>query len=395
MPELSSAFIFVPIRCPICNRESKQRYVKSKLYSPIETDSDQHVVRYKWDSAEFEGIRPNSYHIWHCPHCHFSDEKEVFRGEDTSGGKLELIHEKILIVSKASGSLLTRLGRLINETFEQELLPLDTALAMHLLAIHLQEMLSPNTRQCGKLARFYLRSAWLYREKAAWTLPERGVPVGFSSHAEFLASLRSDWPTLPLTEGEAIDTAIANYQLELSQGKRVEDIRFELNTLFLLSDLHVRRDRLDDALASARNIFQQATRKRQAVRQTLDAAVSKGKGTAQQIESLRALSGWLNNAIDRVTTLSESIQNRVFEKEYPAAREAVLKMGPVTPDAVLARLRELKFREVTCRRIAAMIGKRPLGETPQEPAAPSAAPAPVEEKKGFWESMKSRLGGGS
>lgn len=382
MPNASDAFVHVAIKCPICQRESRQRYLKSKLYTPVEVEGDMHVVKYSWESPVYAGIRPNFYHLWHCPHCRFTDEKEVFRGEDDCGGKLELIREKILIYSKAPNSLITRLGKAI--AFDQLFFTLETALCIHLLAIYLQEMLSANMRQHGKLARFYLRLAWLFREKRSWPVPERDVPPPFASYSDFFASMQQDWPAIPLQEEAAIDAAIANYQEELGHSRRVDDIRFEINIMFLLADLHARRDRLDDAIACTRHIFQQANRKRQITRQALDAAVNKGKATSQEIENMRTLVNWLNNVVDRTSALNEELANRIFDREYPRAREAVLAMAQPTPDNIMARLRELKFHEITCQRLATMMRQKMLrqGDAPTEVAM---------ESKGFLSFMIRRL----
>ncbi len=387
MPDISDAFIHVAVKCPICQRESRQRYLKSKLYTPVEVESDMHVVKYSWESPVYEGIRPNFYHLWHCPHCRFTDEKEVFRGEDDCGGKLELIREKILIYSKAPNSLITRLGKAI--IGEQPFFTLENALCLHLLAIYLQEMLSANMRQHGKLGRFYLRLAWLYREKRSWQVPERDVPPPFASYGDFFAAMQQDWPAIPLQEETAIDAAIANYQEELAHSKRVDDIRFETNTMFLLAALHSRRDRLDDALACTRHIFQQANRKRQLTRQALDAAVNKGKATGQEIENLRTLVNWLNNVVERTATLNEELGNRIFDREYPRAREAVLAMPQPTPENILTHLHELKFHEVTCQRLAAMIRQKTLSQAAN--ASPPADAHAGDKPKGLLSSIMSRL----
>jgi len=269
----SDPFIVVPVRCPICERDSRQRYVKSKLYTPNTIEGDQHVIDYKWESPKYEGIRPNFYHIWHCPHCHFCDEKEVFRGEDRSGGKLELIREKLLIAARAPGSFITAMGQEID--LVREYVTLECALCAHLQATYIQEMLSPNMRQYQKLGRFYLRTAWLYREKTTWNVPEAGIPMRCRSYMDFFNSLRREWPDLPLTEEVSIEKAIANYRADLDRSKRVDDIRYEVGIMFLLSDLNRRLDRQDDALRCVRTAFQASTRKRQATRQALDSAISK------------------------------------------------------------------------------------------------------------------------
>ena len=68
-----SPFVTVKVVCPVCQKESPQRYIKSKIYQPVEIENDHHVLSYKWTDEEFGDIRPENYYIWHCPHCHFSD----------------------------------------------------------------------------------------------------------------------------------------------------------------------------------------------------------------------------------------------------------------------------------------------------------------------------------
>ena len=386
-----SAFITVNCKCPICSRESTHRYVKSKLFTPQEVEADQHVLTYKWESPRFEGIRPSFYHIWACPACHFSDEKEVFRGKDDSGGKLELIREKVLIASKAPYSFTNRMGNAFN--LQQEFVTLESSLCAHLLAIYIQEMLSPNMRQCRKLGRLYLRTAWLYREKACSRLPETDVPRGFPSLQDFLISLREEWVELPLGEEAAIRKSIFYYQADLDRSQRVDDIRHEIGVLFLLEDLHMRLGDRENALRIVRDIFQTATRKRQGTRQALDAAVSRGKGTGQQMETLRSLITWLNNAIERANDINERINDMIFEEEYPEARELVLQMSEPTVKAILGLLRNDGFHDITCRRVAAIFSKKMLErqinalEEPEEPV-----PAEKEDK-GFMQVLLKRLTG--
>ena len=138
-------FVPVKVKCPFCETESVQRYIKSRMYQPDIVEEDSHVAVFKWENPEFSHVRPNFYHIWHCPNCHYCDEKETFRGEDSSKGKLELIKEKLLIHSRMPNSLIVRLGSAID--FSHDLYTIESAIIAHLLAIYEQELLSLNMRQ--------------------------------------------------------------------------------------------------------------------------------------------------------------------------------------------------------------------------------------------------------
>ncbi len=340
-------FVAVKVRCPFCEMESTQRYIKSRMFQPEITEEDSHVAVYKWENPEFAQIRPNWYHIWHCPTCHFCDEKETFRDEDKSGGKLEMIKEKLLIHSRMPNSLIARLGSAVD--FSKDNYSVDSAIIAHLLAIYEQELLSVNLRQYNKLARFYLRTAWLYREKDQLGLPEENIPAGFGSYKEFLESFREEWPGIITEEGPAIEIALARYQDILNHSVNA-DVKYEINVMNLIVAMLRRNNRNAEALRSVRGIFTAATKARQVAR----AAIQKGVDPARNQGVLNFAAG----VIDKATTMAEELGEIVFKEELPAAKEAVMKMGPVDAKTVLEKLRELKFSDITARRMAKMFEKQ-------------------------------------
>ena len=340
-------FVPVKVRCPFCGVESTQRYIKSRMFKEEVVEEDSHVAVYHWDNPEFAEVRPNFYHVWHCPTCHFCDEKEVFRGEDSSGGKLELIKEKLLIHSRMPGSIIANMGGKIN--FENDRYQVDSAILAHLLAIHEQELLSLNMRQFAKLARFYLRLAWLYREKETMALPDEKTPEGFGSFNEYLESFREQWPGIPTEETAATEVALARYQDILNHAQNA-DVKYEINIMSLIIAMLRRNGRFAEALRMMRGVFTTATK----ARQTARAAVQKGINAAQNQGVINFCAG----VIDKVPDQMEELGELVFKEELPAAKEAVMKMGPVDAKTVVDKLRELKFSEVTCRRMGKMFEKQ-------------------------------------
>ncbi len=340
-------FVAVKVKCPFCEMESTQRYIKSRMFQPEVIEEDSHVAAYRWENPEFAQVRPNFYHIWHCPTCHFCDEKEIFRGEDNTGGKLEMIKEKLLIHSRMPNSLIARLGQVID--FSKDNYSVDSAIVAHLLAIYEQELLSVNLRQYAKLARFYLRTAWLFREKEALGLPDEKVPAGFNTFAEFLEGFRSEWPGIPTSEAPTLEVALARYQDILNHSANA-DVKYEINVMNLVIAMLRRNRRNADALRMVRGVFTAATKARQVAR----AAIQKGVNAAQNQGILNFAAG----VIDKATAMAEELGEIVFKEELPAAKEAVLKMGPVDAQTVLEKLRELKFSDITCRRLAKMFEKQ-------------------------------------
>ncbi|MCD8352456.1 MAG: DUF2225 domain-containing protein [Planctomycetaceae bacterium] len=336
-------FVPVKVKCPFCGIDSTQRYIKSRMYKDEVVEEDSHVAVYSWENPEFAMVRPNLYHIWHCPTCHFCDEKETFRGEDKSGGKLELIKEKLLIHSRMPNSLIANMGEKIN--FEKDIYHIDSAILAHLLAIHEQELLSLNMRQYAKLARFYLRLAWLYREKESLAIEDEKVPEGFASFKEYLDSLQELWPGIPTEEAPALDVALARYRDILNHSANA-DVRYEINIMNLIIAMLRRAGRNAEALQMVRGVFTTSTR----ARQTARGAIQKSVNVAQN----QAILNFAAGSIDKASELAEELGDIVFKEELPAAKEAVMKMGPVDAKTVVDKLRELKFSDITCRRMGKM-----------------------------------------
>lgn len=392
MAQKDTAFIIVSCKCPICEHDSRHRYLKSKLFKVGEIEDDQHVIDYHWEDSRFEGIRPNFYHIWHCRNCQFCDEKEPFRGEDSSGGKLELIREKVLIGAKAPSSVLARLGKWID--LEREHVSLESALSAHLLAIHVQLLLSPNRRQHAKLGRLYLRLAWLYREKETWSLPEVGIPDGFQNFGEFFDSFRQDWEEIPLSENAAMGAAVEGFKKDLDQAGNITDIRHEIGTMFLITVLMLRMGNRNEGLQYLQTIFQRATQKRQDSRKALEAGIQRGKLNAKQIDAMGNLVKWLNANIERAKDLAGEVQDKIFADEYPSAREKVLELESPTLKEIVGFLKENGFHPVTQKRIATMFQNRKLQvEADASENADDSAPKEEPKKTSFWSSIMDKFSG--
>jgi hypothetical protein len=354
------------------------------MYTEAETEDDHFPVRYRWELEQYQELRPYYYHIWYCPHCHFAEEKEVFRGEDTLDGKLEMLKDKLLIESRRPNGLMSRLGEQVD--YEQSFIDWSSALAAHILAIFIQEQLSPNMRLNGKLARLYLRTAWLYREQqmdAIRTAPSQ-TPQKL---ARLLEDLKEEWPEGPFSEEAAMSQAVEYYKLELENAGRADNIRHEISLMFLLASLYLRLDQKREAYGYVRMIFQQATRRRASVQKALEGGVRRGKLNERQIEHMKSLLQWLKNKIEQASAMADQVSHAIFKDEYPEAQKMVLKMGEVPPDFVLKKLREAGFFEGTCRRVATIYKKKLLDTDIDDlEAAESAADqaARKQKNKGFF-----------
>jgi uncharacterized protein (DUF2225 family) len=319
-------FVPVKVKCPFCAMESTQRYIKSRMFKEEVIEEDSHVAVYTWENPEFAMVRPNFYHIWHCPTCHYCDEKEVFRGEDKSGGKLELIKEKLLIHSRMPNSLFAKMGEEIK--FDKDVYMVDSAIMAHLLAINEQELLSVNMRQYSKLARFYLRLAWLYREKATLALEDEKTRVDYPTFRDYLESFREAWPEIPTDEATAMDVALQRYRDILNHAQNA-DVKYEINVMNLIIAMLRRAGKNAEALQMLRGVFGTATKARQTARSALQKNINPSAN--------QAILNFAAGIIDKVPDLVEELSDIVFKEELPRAKEAVMKMGPVDAKTVVDR----------------------------------------------------------
>lgn len=350
-----SPFVTVKVVCPVCQKESPQRYIKSKIYQPVEIENDHHVLSYKWTDEEFGDIRPENYYIWHCPHCHFSDENDVFRDkiDRVWQGKLDFIKDKIHATGRDPGSFMNRVGREIDDT--QDYICTESAIMALLIACHIQEcFLTANNRLPHKLSRFYLRLAWLFRERTAFGSASNAIlPDGYFTFEEYLKSLQSFWPEIPLAEKDALNRAVT-YYMELLNQSGDEDIKKEVTLMFLLLELNRRSNNLDEAYKYVRNIFTLSMKRRQLVKSALDKGVHSGQISARQIEQMQGLITWLSNAIEQASASGDQINEEIFWDEYERARETALGVQPLLPQKVVEKLRESGLHEITCRKVASL-----------------------------------------
>ncbi len=160
MEQKKNPFITVNVTCPLCAHQFQSFKFKSGLYAVLDKESDQHPRSYKWSDPEFSSLNPLYYSIWRCPACFFTDFIENFEKKTDS---------KILAMRK-----LYKPADVIKLPFMAEILrytdlnvpSFETSVNLYLSAAYINEIPSRiEDKSYFKLARIYLRLAWLYREK--------------------------------------------------------------------------------------------------------------------------------------------------------------------------------------------------------------------------------------
>lgn len=354
-PKKLTPYISVKAKCPVCEKETPQFYIRSKLFQPDEVENDHHVVTYTCTDPEYSDIRPENYYIWNCPHCFFADESDVFRGNIDARWKnqLEPISEGLEKIAKDSNSFINLLGKAADPAVSQ--VTTEVAMIKHMLACGIQEeFLSPNNRIPDKLSRYYLRIAWLYREREMFGSSDDFVPDGYFTFNEYFARIKEVWPEMPNNEEEAIKKAYGYYVDVLDQAGRDDNTKKEIALMFLLLNLNRRIGDLDEAYKYVRSIFTLALQKRQLEKSMLDKGVQSGDLDPAKVEQIKAFIKWLSKTIDEASEEGDLINDKIFFTEYESARESALQARPINAKNVVRILRLDKFHEITCRKVANM-----------------------------------------
>ena len=193
MTEMNNKKIKPPLRlkkmkCPCCNEFVDVVLLPdltSRLYWPKKKGKDQHISLWEWKNPAFEHINPYFYSIIYCPKCFFADFREEFIKSDINpSNKAKIIHDQLSKEKEKKESLIN----IFVEKITIEKMDFEKAIYIHLLAIAIQELLqgpepqeNPRfSRDWKKLARLYLRTAWLFREK------DSGMAVKDSQEGHFL-----------------------------------------------------------------------------------------------------------------------------------------------------------------------------------------------------------------
>ncbi|MBX7256215.1 MAG: DUF2225 domain-containing protein [Candidatus Hydrogenedentes bacterium] len=202
----TSPFIYKKLTCPACTEDHEHPHFRLRMYLEGERESDGHVLEYKWIAEKATPVHPPYYYLFFCPRCYYADLTNDFsRPGDNEHTPLVLrAYKRALDREKEVIEFLGDHIRYDNITFE-------TALLIHFLGAFIQ-LLTPQSEQDNlKLARLFLRIAWLYREQAPQQ-EDGGLNRADKSSLEALADFenalhtaREHWVRTSVVLGRQID----------------------------------------------------------------------------------------------------------------------------------------------------------------------------------------------
>ncbi len=276
MTDIKSPLYNRTVPCPACGTKTSQAEFKAGMYVEEEREADQHVTRYRYLQPDVTPVHPPFYALAHCPECAFADFKEDFIDPTrTRENRVHLLGSRLRAERGRAGSVI----RMLHQELRPGPMDFPMALRLHLLAIAIQELLPQDRRDHLKIARLYLRTAWLYREQGDTAQPsvvkseglaalgqcaallrdlraaadrlvtvyagESEAPhaVAFAKQLEdlgrsfadlrghlvgqggagnplgFLTRLRSEWPGLPINETVCLQASLRAFEMEYQQGE--------------------------------------------------------------------------------------------------------------------------------------------------------------------------------
>ena len=146
--------------CPVCKKESVHYYLRDRTYVIDQRDDDYFISKYTWRDPQHKLYNLYAFHIWHCPYCKYTDERGYFYQKELKESRVHFHLLKRLILEKAASDPVVQI---ICEDLEYPTVEMLSVLNLHLLSVYIHLMLNEEHLEYEKIARLYLRTAWLFR----------------------------------------------------------------------------------------------------------------------------------------------------------------------------------------------------------------------------------------
>jgi len=235
------------ITCALCSTPNEYYRLKRDMVRPAKSEGDGHPLTWRWGKSGFDSVDPKQFFLGVCQKCFYAGDLEDadFRKSGDAPDKFKdgLSAEAVqqMMTWSSTGKGITQsLGKRIKEED-----PMGSILAQFHLGVFTQ-CLSSNLPS-GAIARYYLRIAWLYRDKDTFypeadldkitasmgKLQERWAK-GLPEHKDYPAK-----PELALSEIDALRLARTYFgrNYEMLREAKVED---ELRLRNLLAEVGFR-----------------------------------------------------------------------------------------------------------------------------------------------------------
>ena len=236
--DLSQIYRLLKLSCPVCNNPNTFYRLKANVCWPLGREEDGHPLEWGWQIKGFENLDPLRFFFSLCHKCYFAAETENarFRGCTNGAERFRADYSQAglqwLLLRSVDGR---GVAQVLGKNMAEGDLLCRTVVTFHLgiFSECLRRELSP-----GTLARFYLRLAWVYRQRERYyadtDLAElrRRLKGAAASWAADLPKKRGYpvEPALALSEGSALRQALAFFERNftlMTEGGLEDELRFK------------------------------------------------------------------------------------------------------------------------------------------------------------------------
>ena len=151
-------FLEKTVQCPVCSVRVPLKYPNSRLFVVDTRDSDTRVISYRWLEGYSDTTVPHYHPVWQCPQCYFAAFNESIL--NPKGAKENYLRESFKALPGEEMFWMAELHKLVPPGE----IDLQGAFAKHIIGAYAAQLPEVEKRDHAKLARMYLRIAWLYRE---------------------------------------------------------------------------------------------------------------------------------------------------------------------------------------------------------------------------------------
>ncbi|MBN2289096.1 MAG: DUF2225 domain-containing protein [Candidatus Glassbacteria bacterium] len=338
MSEKKSPFVKKTVPCPMCSAQAENRFFLPKLFMEKGLESDRHVVEYKWLDDSFEDCNPPYYHFWFCPSCKYTaTQKDFTKPTEDSDSNFNVLKRCYHKMNPAQKQMVQLLGGDID--FEK--MNFSMAMKIHLLAVFIQQLVPEDSRDTSKLASYYLRIGWLFRERKA----KGDKDTEMAPTMEFLEKISKLWTTVPRNEEDCLNIAASYFEKAYQSHPRYSDIVTASDLMLLIADLYLRTKDIKKAMQSINTVMQTGMKFRTKQGELIRKEKEAGNLTISRKAQIDAQTNRVNTMMDRAGQMRQDIVQMIIAKQEPKAKQVVAKMQAQGQDTEVIRekLKEMKF----------------------------------------------------
>lgn len=268
MSTIKYPFYMKKVECPVCRNLTEHFVLKSKIFIPQETDTDNYVISYQWIDKSYKECRPSFYALWACTTCGFADFPEYFeRFLESPPHDFTKLKDIILQETADKEGILFKLLSNVNLNVPE--LEFETVMNIHQLALYSYDYLLDNNEDHEKLGRLYLRTSWLFRDFQLLKIEDKEY-AGFRTYWDFLASLKGKWPSMPLTEQICYGKAAYHFSQIIYQDFTYDEAVRNLKLILLAAELYLRSKNFSEAYRILHDVIRLGIDLRSEIRRMID-----------------------------------------------------------------------------------------------------------------------------